>query len=123
LHLDVWIDARGLLVELKAGDPNNSADLHFSAWGTPVSITAPPANEVMAFDPSLLGPSGIPSGYPTDMPSMPTFSLSYPSGMPTTCVPSSQLMGPGNVPSGAPTEICIPIAALPPQTLPSSTHG
>jgi hypothetical protein len=51
-HVDVWLDASGLPVEIvfqsPAGNrPPGRAELHFSQWGKPVTITPPPADQVL----------------------------------------------------------------------------
>ncbi|GAA1966002.1 hypothetical protein [Catenulispora subtropica] len=51
-HVDVWLDASGLPVEIvfqSASDrrPKGRTEVHFSQWGTPVTITAPPADQVL----------------------------------------------------------------------------
>lgn len=51
-HVDVWLDASGLPVEivfLSAADkqPSGRAEVHFSQWGQPVGITPPPADQVL----------------------------------------------------------------------------
>jgi hypothetical protein len=51
-HVDVWLDASGLPVEivfqLTADKPSPSrTELHFSQWGQPVTITPPPADQVL----------------------------------------------------------------------------
>jgi hypothetical protein len=50
-HIDLWVDKGGLPVESKAVVTSTSAgqieaDQHFSNWGTPVTITPPPADQV-----------------------------------------------------------------------------
>jgi hypothetical protein len=56
-HADVWLDASGLPVEIvfqatgdkQSQDKQSTArtELHFSQWGKPVTITAPPADQVL----------------------------------------------------------------------------
>ncbi|NUP46790.1 MAG: LppX_LprAFG lipoprotein, partial [Catenulispora sp.] len=50
-HVDVWLDAAGLPVKLVFQSTGNGekgrAEIHFSDWGKPVTITAPPAEEVL----------------------------------------------------------------------------
>lgn len=51
-HVDVWLDASGLPVEIvlqPAADKQSDgrAELHFSQWGQPVTITPPPADQVL----------------------------------------------------------------------------
>ncbi|WP_370365218.1 LppX_LprAFG lipoprotein [Catenulispora sp. GP43] len=51
-HADVWLDASGLPVEIvvqSAADkqPASRTELHFSQWGEPVAIKAPPADQVL----------------------------------------------------------------------------
>lgn len=60
-HIDVWLDKSGLPVEMKAATDTSAAgtvtvDDHFSDWGAPVTITAPPADQVQ--DMSKLGLGG-----------------------------------------------------------------
>jgi hypothetical protein len=54
-HVDVWLDGAGLPVETAfqpAADhrPEGRTELHFSRWGQPVTITAPPADQVLTED-------------------------------------------------------------------------
>lgn len=60
-HLDVWVASSGLPVEMKQTTTtaigNTNADLHFSQWGAPVTITVPPAGEVTDLS-SMLGKLG-----------------------------------------------------------------
>ncbi|GAA2021922.1 hypothetical protein GCM10009839_18890 [Catenulispora yoronensis] len=64
-HVDVWLDEAGLPVEIAGrpadtGDQNQDTDkskpqkgrfeVHFSQWGHPVTIAAPPADEVIGED-------------------------------------------------------------------------
>jgi hypothetical protein len=48
---DVWVDADGLPVEVKFSEATSAGtvqgDVVYSDWGTPVSITAPPANQTV----------------------------------------------------------------------------
>ncbi|WP_194909181.1 LppX_LprAFG lipoprotein [Catenulispora rubra] len=55
-HVDVWLDASGLPVEIVFQSAATSAsnkqtagrtELHFSQWGKPVTITPPPADQVL----------------------------------------------------------------------------
>lgn len=53
-HVDVWLDASGLPVEIvfqstSTADkqPPGRTELHFSQWGQPVTITPPPADQVL----------------------------------------------------------------------------
>lgn len=51
-HVDVWLDASGLPVEAvfqttADKQPSARTELHFSQWGKPVTITAPPADQVL----------------------------------------------------------------------------
>ena len=61
-HIDLWLSNAGLPVEVKLSATSTTvgkiaSDLHFSDWGRPVSITPPPADQVV--DISQLG-----GGYP-----------------------------------------------------------
>lgn len=51
-HVDVWLDTSGLPVEIvfqsiADKQPQDRTELHFSQWGQPVAITAPPADQVL----------------------------------------------------------------------------
>ncbi|MEY9857903.1 hypothetical protein ABH935_003516 [Catenulispora sp. GAS73] len=51
-HVDVWLDATGLPVEIvfqSTADkqPSGRTELHFSQWGQPVTITPPPDDQVL----------------------------------------------------------------------------
>ena len=64
-HIDLWLDKASLPVEIKVSAKSTAAgqiatDLHFSDWGGPVSITAPPVDQVA--DITQLGARG--SGSP-----------------------------------------------------------
>jgi len=57
-HIDLWLSNAGLPVEVKLSATSTTvgkiaSDLHFSDWGRPVSITPPPADQVV--DISQLG--------------------------------------------------------------------
>jgi hypothetical protein len=49
-HIDLWLDRSGLPAEMKMTANSASgpiaADVHFSAWGAPVTINVPPADQV-----------------------------------------------------------------------------
>ena len=59
-HIDLWLDRAGLPAEIKVSADSSmgaiKVDEHFSDWGAPVSITAPPADQVT--DISKLAPGG-----------------------------------------------------------------
>ena len=64
-HIDLWLSQASLPVEIKVSAKSTAAgqiatDVHFSDWGRPVTITAPPADQVA--DISQLGAPG--SGSP-----------------------------------------------------------
>lgn len=48
---DVWVDGDGLPVEIKFSENTNqgavSGDISYSDWGTPVNVTAPPADQTV----------------------------------------------------------------------------
>lgn len=48
---DVWVDGNGLPVEVKFSEQTNAGavagDISYSDWGTPVSVAAPPADQVV----------------------------------------------------------------------------
>jgi hypothetical protein len=48
---DVWVDGNGLPVEVKFSEETKTGtvagDVGYSDWGTPVSVTAPPADQVV----------------------------------------------------------------------------
>lgn len=51
-HVDIWLDGSGLPVEIVAQStadkqPPGHTELHFSQWGKPVTITPPPAGQVL----------------------------------------------------------------------------
>ena len=50
-HYDVWVDGQGLPVELKFSEDTKMGkvfgDLTYSDWGTPVTVTAPPADQTV----------------------------------------------------------------------------
>lgn len=50
-HVEVWLDDAGLPVKLvfqsTASGGKDRAEIHFSDWGKPVTIAAPPAEEVL----------------------------------------------------------------------------
>jgi hypothetical protein len=133
-HVDVWLDASGLPVEIVAqstGDKQSAGrtELHFSQWGKPVTITPPPADQVLTQqDEAAFAISGQQFQVSGDQLSGSQFAQigsgngnnviidSSPSGGPTqrVCVPHSDL--PSQTQSGqpvqpAPTSLCFTIGA------------
>lgn len=49
LTYDVWVDGANRPVEITIDNPMVTVDLHFSAWGQPVHVVAPPASQVSTF--------------------------------------------------------------------------
>ncbi|MEJ7629213.1 MAG: LppX_LprAFG lipoprotein [Nocardioidaceae bacterium] len=47
--LDVWVDGKYRPVRVQSSSNAFAADLHFSRWGEPVTVTAPPAGQVASF--------------------------------------------------------------------------
>ena len=46
ISYDVWVDGDNRPVQITLHNPAVTVDLHFSNWGEPVRVTAPPASEV-----------------------------------------------------------------------------
>lgn len=110
-HLDVWLNSVGLPIEIvfqssRDAQPPAHAELHFSQWGRPVTITAPPKDQVLTQDDQIsfaisgqefkvssdqLGGSPVqPSGTPVVIGGTPS-----PGGpVQTVCIPTSNLPTP-----------------------------
>lgn len=118
-HADVWLDASGLPVEIvfQSTDADKQTpgrtELHFSQWGTPVTITAPPADQILTDQDQI---SFAVSGQ--------QFKISGDQLAGPTSAPSSAVFI-GHAPSSDSTQpICIPItlpsSAVPDQPVPTS---
>jgi hypothetical protein len=64
-HIDIWLDKANLPVEIKASVSSTAlgeirSEAHFTDWGSPVTITPPPPDQVV--DISQLGAGRVPSG-------------------------------------------------------------
>lgn len=46
---DVWVDGANRPVKMVVDNPMVTVDLHFSKWGQPVHVVAPPASQVSTF--------------------------------------------------------------------------
>jgi hypothetical protein len=46
---DVWVDAGSRPVKIASGLQGISIEMHFSRWGEPVHVVAPPASQVGTF--------------------------------------------------------------------------
>ncbi|WP_370354405.1 hypothetical protein [Catenulispora sp. EB89] len=122
-HVDVWLDASGLPVEIvfqSAADKQSPGrtELHFSQWGRPVTITPPPADQVLTEQDQIsFAIPGRQFEISGDHPDGPTFSQSGggtiigrppsgDSGQPV-CVPVSV-----SLPAQpAPTTLCVTLSA------------
>ena len=106
-HVDVWLNASGLPVEIVVQTPTDKqpparTELHFSQWGDKVAITTPPADQVLTDkDEISFAISGQQFKIPGDQPDGSTFTQ----GGPVQIGPSSTSAEP----------ICVPF------TLPSYT--
>ena len=49
ISYDIWLDGDARPVKLAMSSSEYSLDLHFSKWGEPVHVTAPPASQVGSF--------------------------------------------------------------------------
>lgn len=143
-HVDVWLDASGLPVEIvfqprpsadkQAADKQAAArtELHFSQWGRPVTITPPPADQVLTEQDQIsfaipgqeFEVSGGQVNGPTSAPSGGFFIGDPPSSGPgqQVCIPVSDLPSltlpgqPGQPVQPGPTSVCVMLSAAPTHT-------
>ena len=119
-HVEVWLDASGLPVEIvfqstdakqanqakQAKQPTSRTELHFSQWGQPVTIKAPPADQVLTEQDQIS----------FDVPGQ-QFKIGGDQLDGSTFAQNGGGVIIGDAPSNAPTQpICIPIT-LPSQAL------
>jgi hypothetical protein len=114
-HVDVWLDASGLPVEIvfqSTADkqPPGRAELHFSQWGQPVAIKPPPADQVLTEQDQIsFAISGQQFKVSSDQLGGSTFSQS--GGVIIGSPPSSGSLQP----------VCVPVSALPLPAQPTPT--
>lgn len=126
-HVDVWLDASGLPVEIvfqsAAGEqPPGHTELHFSQWGQPVTITPPPADQVLTQQDQVsfaipgqqfkisgdqLDGSTFPSSGAVVIGSPPPSSAAQP-----ICIPVSDLPSAVKAAEPTPTNLCLTVNAF-----------